>query len=452
MLIYAYWDAARPSSGRGPLCAMRLNAEQICTSKGLCLLEKRCREGAMLVGAITGSNRLFSRWLRYFAALCLGTLLLGLGGVSHASVKLKGFRMVQQENVMLHFDLDSSNATADMFTLSKPERLVIDLPDAVLATQMPAEQFPEGIVKGIRYAQHGSQYLRVVLDLRGKVSPVLQFVPRQGGQRLVVDLGVKSQVLSAPAVFRMAEPTRLRDAVVAIDAGHGGRDPGALGQRDTREKDITLAVAKKLHERLLARGGITPVLIRDSDVYVDLRERMEIARENSADLFVSIHADAIKHNNAKGSSVYTLSLDGASSEAAAWLARSENEAAALYGNVDLAELEDSLRQTILSLTQSATLEQSMEAGADVLAELERIGTVHKPRVEQAAFAVLKSPDIPSILVETAFISNLEEEKKLMNPRYQDELAKAMEQGIVRYLSKRAPAGTFLAAERRRQGS
>lgn len=409
----------------------------------------------MLEGAIAMNTRNTARLPRFLMVVCLGLMISGYNAAAHASVKLNGFRMVLQENVMLHFDLDSSDAAAEMFTLSKPDRLVIDLPRAVLATRMPAEQFAEGVVKGIRYAQHGDEYLRVVLDLRGEVNPDYRFVPRQGGQRLVVDLGVKSHVQSTPPVYRGApavEATNLRDAVVAIDAGHGGRDPGAVGQRKTLEKDITLAVALRLHERLKARPGITPVLIRDSDVYVELRERMEIARQNGADLFISIHADAINHNDAMGSSVYTLSLDGATSEAAAWLAKSENEAAALYGNVALGELENGLRQVILSLTQSATMEQSMEAGADVLSELEGIGTVHKPKVEQAAFAVLKSPDIPSILVETAFISNLQEEKKLKNPRYQDELAKAIEKGVARYLSKRAPAGTILAAERRRQGS
>ena len=409
----------------------------------------------MLKGTIAKMTRRADSLPRLLMLLCLGMILFGSSAVLHASVKLNGFRMVQQENVMLHFDLDATNARADMFTLSKPDRLVIDLPDAVLATQMPAESFDEGVVKGIRYAQHGDEYLRIVLDLRGAVDPSYQFVARQGGQRLVVDLGVKSHVQSAPPIFHTTQtpaPTQLRDAVVAIDAGHGGRDPGAIGQRKTQEKDITLAVALKLYERLKARPGITPVLIRDSDVYVELRKRMDIAREKGADLFISIHADAINHNDAKGSSVYTLSLDGATSEAAAWLAKSENEAAALYGNVALGELENGLRQVILSLTQSATMEQSMEAGADVLSELERIGTVHKPKVEQAAFAVLKSPDIPSILIETAFISNLQEEKKLKNPDYQNELAKSIENGVVRYLSKRAPAGTILAAERRRQGS
>ncbi len=379
-------------------------------------------------------------------------VLSGLCGVVQASVKLMGFNMVQQENVMLHFDLDSANAIADVFSLSNPDRLVVDLPNATLATPMPNETFSQGVVSRIRYAQHGTDYLRVVLDLRRNVNASYEFIPRQGGQRLLIDLGVKGYLPPVDPVQQATRQMPLRDAVVAIDAGHGGRDSGAVGQKKTLEKDITLAVALKLFKRLEARPGVTPVLVRDSDVYVELRERMNIARNNGADLFVSIHADAINHNRAKGSSVYTLSLDGASSEAAAWLAKSENEAAALYGDVALDQLENGLRQTILSLAQSATMEMSMEAGADVLNELTQVGAVHKPSVEQAAFAVLKSPDIPSILVETAFISNLQEEKKLNSARYQEELARAIDLGIARYLSKRAPAGTTLAAERRKRGS
>ncbi|NND89322.1 MAG: AMIN domain-containing protein [Granulosicoccus sp.] len=387
------------------------------------------------------------------ATLAIATVL---GGITvpllAGDAKLYGFRLVQQENVMLHFDLDSATATAELFSLADPDRLVIDLPGATLATQMPTESFPQGVIRSIRYAQHGEQFLRVVLDLRQSVDPSYRIVPRQGGQRLVVDLGVKGSPGLVRTESRAVDTVPLRDAVVAIDAGHGGRDPGAVGQRKTLEKDITLAVARRLYERLRDQPGITPVLIRDSDVYVDLRERMNIAREHGADLFVSIHADAINRREAKGSSVYTLSLDGASSEAAAWLARSENESAALYGDVALDELEGNLRQTILSLAQSATMELSMEAGADVLGELKGVGAVHKASVEQAAFAVLKSPDIPSILIETAFISNLQEEKKLRSARYQEELARAIELGVVRYLARRAPAGTHLAAARRRQGS
>lgn len=391
---------------------------------------------------------------------------------------------------MLHFDLDSADAKAKVFSLKNPNRLVVDFPDATLATPMPTETFAQGVVSRVRYGQHGNDYLRVVLDLRGAVNPSFELIPRQGGQRLLINLGVKGspelgvddvaditgsaqsasdtsdtaektlQPLpdslpvpeSVPASVPASEQSPLRDAVVAIDAGHGGRDSGAVGQKRTLEKDITLAVAEKLYKRLEARPGITPVMIRNSDVYIALRARMSIARRKGADLFVSIHADAINHNGAKGSSVYTLSVDGATSEAAAWLAKSENESAAIYGDVALDQLENGLRQTILNLAQGATMEMSMEAGADVLSELSKVGAVHKSSVEQAAFAVLKAPDIPSILVETAFISNLEEEQKLNSSDYQDKLAQAIESGVARFLDRRAPAGTHLAAERRKRGS
>jgi len=350
------------------------------------------------------------------------------------AAQLHGFKMIQQDNLMLHFDLDSAATNADMFILEQPYRLVVDLPQTTLATQLPAELFEQGVVKGIRYAQHGAAYLRVVLDLRKAIEPHMRMVPRQGGQRLVIDLGDNTRL-------------PLRDAIVAIDAGHGGKDPGAIGQHNTYEKDVTLAIAIRLHNRLQAVPGVKPVLIRQKDVFVPLRKRLNLARDAKADVFVSIHADAINRRDAKGSSVYTLSMDGATSEAAAWLAKSENRSAELYGDLSLDGFEDSLAQTLLSLTQNNSMERSMEAGVEVLEELKQIGDVHKATVEQAAFAVLKSPDIPSILIETAFISNLDEEKKLRSAQYQEELAASIQRGLLRYLSRRAPEGTHLAQQR-----
>ena len=378
-------------------------------------------------------------------------LLLFAASVT-AESKLYGFKMVQQDHVMLHFDLNSADATADLFSLAAPHRLVVDLPGTTLATQLPNETFTQGVVQRIRYAQHGTDYLRVVLDLRRAISPTYQFVPRQGGQRLVIDLGVQGSLALAPPSHVVVEPVSLRDTIIAIDAGHGGKDPGALGQRKTREKDITLAVALKLYDRLSVRPGFKPILIRDRDVYMGLRERMNIARKQGADFFISIHADAVDNkNHVKGSSVYTLSIDGATSVAADWLARSENQSADLYGDVSLGGMEDTLQQTLLNLAQSSTMEMSMEAGADILGELKQIGNVHKRSVEQAGFAVLKAPDIPSVLVETAFISNIQEEKKLNTEQYQHTLAEAIERGIVRYLTRRAPEGTHIAAQRQKQG-
>ena len=392
------------------------------------------------------------RWVRWVGACLVCVLLSGVQTPALSSGTLHGFRMVQQDNVMLHFDIDASITTVDVFSLEKPQRLVIDLPGASLATELPSERFSEGVVENIRYAQHGSNFLRVVLDLRRAVSASYQIVPRQGGQRLVVDLGVKGNPSISPSAHRIVQSTPLRDVVVAIDAGHGGKDPGAIGQRNTREKDITLAVARKLKSLMDKRPGITAVLIRDSDVYIGLRQRILRAREVNADLFVSIHADAVPRREAKGSSVYALSMDGATSEAAALLAKSENESAALFGEVTLDGLDDGLRHILLNLAQNNTMELSMEAGADVLKHLKQIGAVHKPTVEQAAFAVLKSPDIPSVLIETAFISNRQEEKKLNSTRFQQKLAAAIDKGLTEYLMRRAPDGTQLSAQRVSNGS
>ncbi len=382
---------------------------------------------------------------RQLVKLISGTALLGPVAGVQASTELSAFRMVQQDNVMLHFDLSSNASDAKLFVLTEPDRLVVDLPNTQIAQSIEPQQFGQGAVKGFRFGAHGDNKLRVVIDLHRPVAASYKFVPRQGGQRLIVDLGVKGNPELAEYKARITENSGLRDVVVAIDAGHGGKDPGAIGQRATREKDITLKVATRLYKRLLKQPGITPVMIRSKDTYVPLRQRIRIARTKHADLFVSVHADAFKRKAAKGSSVYALSLKGASSEAAAWLAEKENEADALFGDVALDGLSQDLKQTLLDLAQNSTLEASLEVGGDVLNELKKIGAVHKPSVEQANFAVLKSPDIPSVLVETAFISNLQEERKLNSPAFQEKLAAAMQRGILAYMYKRAPEGTHLHA-------
>ena len=399
------------------------------------------------------SKVMFSRpVLRLLVVAWVCVVLISAAGNAMAETRLNGFKMVQQDNLMLHFDLDSVDARADMFMLTEPHRLVIDLLKATLGTELPSERFDSGVVEGIRYAQHGEDYLRVVLDLRRAIEPVMRIVPRQGGQRLIVDMGIPADASFAGQQRGPASVDQARNVIVAIDAGHGGKDPGAVGYRKSLEKDIVLDIAIRLHNQLVGVQGIKPVLIREDDIYIDLRQRMEVARQAQADIFVSIHADAINHAQAYGSSVYALSMDGASSEAAAWLANSEKKAAALYGDVSLSGLEDGLARTLINLTQGNTMERSIEAGTYVLNELEKIGPVHKRTVEQAAFAVLKSPDIPSILIETAFISNPEEEKKLVNADYQEQLAGAIASGLYSYLSRRAPAGTMLAAQRKNNGS
>ena len=378
----------------------------------------------------------------------LGGGLLALPAGALYAATLGATRVVHQHNVVLHFDLDAAVPGARLFTLEGPHRLVVDLPSTSLAPAVPVESFPAGPIAGIRYGRQEDGALRIVVDLRRAVSPTFRFLPRPAGQRLVVDLGVRGDPALAITRHRIVEQAPLRDAVVAIDAGHGGKDPGAIGQRATREKDITLAVARRLYRRLSAVHGVTPVLTREDDRFIALRERIRLSRSRGADLFVSIHADAFKRREARGSSVYTLGLKGASSEAAAWLAKAENESAALFGDVTLDGLESSVRQTLLDLAQSSTLEASMDCGAEVLNRLKEVGAVHKASVEHANFAVLKAPDVPSMLVETAFISNLQEEKKLNDPGFQQDLAVAIGDGVSSYLVRRAPSGTLLAAERR----
>jgi len=385
---------------------------------------------------------------RRLMRLAGGSLLAGVpASIAYANgAGMTAFRVVQQDNVMLHFDLVGKAGDASLFALQNPDRLVIDFANTTLQTDLPSHIFQQGVVQSVRSGNQADGRLRVVVDLRRPVSATYQFVPRGDGQRLVVDLGVKGNPELAQRSYRHIESvnTDTRDVIVAIDAGHGGKDPGAVGQRNTKEKDIVLSIARRLQARFANTPGINPVMIRDRDQFVALRERLRIARTMNADVFVSIHADAFKRRAAHGSSVYALSLKGATSEAAKWLAAKETEQAALFGDVELGGLSDTLKSTLLDLAQNATLEASLDVGAEVLTQLKRIGPVHKASVEQAPFAVLKSPDIPSVLVETAFISNLQEERKLKNPNFQEQLALAIQTGVVQYLKRRAPDGTYYA--------
>jgi N-acetylmuramoyl-L-alanine amidase len=236
---------------------------------------------------------------------------------------------------------------------------------------------------------------------------------------------------------KTGRPASTRLIVVSIDAGHGGEDPGARGPSGTNEKDITLAIARKLKERIDREPNMRGVLTRDGDFFIPLHHRVEKARRVNADLFVSIHADAFVRPQARGSSVFALSERGATSAAARWLAKRENEAD-LIGGVNLDVKDRYLKQTLLDLSQTATINDSLKLGKAVLSELGEINTLHKNSVEQAGFAVLKAPDIPSILVETAFISNPEEESRLRNDAYQTKMADAVFQGIKRYFAKNPP--------------
>jgi N-acetylmuramoyl-L-alanine amidase len=242
----------------------------------------------------------------------------------------------------------------------------------------------------------------------------------------------------------ISEKLPARDLVIAIDAGHGGDDTGAIGRNGTYEKDVVLSIARRLYTLVKKTPGMRPVMIRQGDYYIGLRQRIDKARENKADLFISIHADSFHDRRVQGSSVFVLSNRGASSEMARWLAEKENSSD-LAGGVRLNDKDQVLAEVLLDLSQNATIEASITVAGNMLGELQRVGKAHKSTVQQAGFVVLKSPDIPSVLVETAFISNPTEERKLRDSRHQEALATAMLRGINRYFANHPPPGTRLAA-------
>lgn len=369
------------------------------------------------------------------------------------------------------------------FSLDSPERLVLDLDEVVLSAALNEVagkiSADDPYIKGVRVARFKPGTIRLVFDLKTKVKPETFALAPVGeyGHRLVLDVYpleppdpllaflkerqtpaagtppaaaapapeaappqtmAKNEPPAAPKpAARAARPPSERLITIAIDAGHGGEDPGARGRRGTLEKHITLAIAQKLKERIDNEPNMRAVLTRDGDFFIPLHMRVEKARRVRADLFVSVHADAFVKPSANGSSVFALSERGATSAAARWLAKQENDAD-LIGGVNLGIKDPYLKQTLLDLSQTASINDSLKLGKAVLAEMGGINKLHKNYVEQAGFAVLKAPDIPSILIETAFISNPDEEKKLKNPAYQNKMADAIFTGIKRYFSKNPP--------------
>lgn len=330
-------------------------------------------------------------------------------------------------------------------------RIEIQISDARLVSPLPAYDGKKGLlgkIESLPALDGASLTLQIKPGVEAKSFTLKPY--EQYGHRLVVDLYPAATAKAAVEQPREAKPVvPLRDVVVAIDAGHGGEDPGALGKRGTHEKDITLAIARKLAAIINKEHGMKAVLTRDGDYYVSLRGRINKAREHKADLFVSIHADAFLRPEARGSSVFTLSERGASSEAARWLAEREN-AADLVGGVSLNDKDGLLASVLLDLSQTATIEASHDVASSVLSELDGVGDLHKSDVQQAGFMVLKSPDVPSILIETAFISNPREEQKLRDARHQEKLAQAVMKGVREYFTRKAPPGTVLAEEARRK--
>jgi N-acetylmuramoyl-L-alanine amidase len=366
---------------------------------------------------------------------------------------------VRVENVRIWAAPDSTRVVFDvsdtvkyqMSMLDDPFRVVVDIDNAETAKQFSQPGIDDKFLQRVRGARRNQVDLRMVLDLKKfSHSNSFQLKPNKHyGHRLVVDLFNKEadeQALQSVEPEGASQQNKLRDIVIAVDAGHGGEDPGAKGPQGTYEKDVVLQIAKQLADMIDAEPGMRAVLTRKGDYFLRLRKRISEARKQKSDLFVSIHADAFRDPKVRGSSVYVLSKRGASSEHGRWLAEQEN-ASDLIGGVSLDDKEDVLVSVLLDLSQTASLEASIDVADRVLGGLKKVGKVHKNHVEAAAFAVLKSPDIPSILVETAYISNPGEEKKLLSPIHQRKLASAIKDGLKTYFSDYAPAGTSLASRK-----
>jgi N-acetylmuramoyl-L-alanine amidase len=346
------------------------------------------------------------------------------------------------EGTRVVFEL-SGPAEHRVFALSDPDRVVIDLPNSTAVSGLGLDE-PKGSVTALRAGGRPGGELRLVLELNQASKPksFLLTPHEQYGFRLVVDL---PPAQATPVVRRAPQSSteRGREIVVVIDAGHGGDDPGASGRGGAREKDVVLAIARKLAAEVDAQAGMRAVLVRNGDYFVSHRKRMEIAHEARADFFISIHADSYRDSTAKGATVYVLSDKGASDEAALLLAQREN-GSDLIGGVSLADKDQILARVLLDLSQSAAMNASMDAGQRLIRRMSAVTAMRRREVQQAPFLVLKSPDIPSVLVETAYISNPREEASLRSAKYQTAVAAALRQGIVDYFAANPPEGSYFA--------
>ncbi|MSU95044.1 N-acetylmuramoyl-L-alanine amidase [Pseudomonas mandelii] len=352
------------------------------------------------------------------------------------------------DKLRLVFDL-SGPVQYKTFSLSTPERLIVDLRGASLSGDFSQLALGNTVIRSIRSGRFGQGDTRIVLDLSGPVQLNSFLLPPQDGQgdRLVLDLKPSAPLNIAEATLaRVDKAHPRRDVIVVVDPGHGGKDPGAVGAKGEREKDVVLSIAQLLAKRLKREKGFDVKLVRNDDFFVPLRKRVEIARKHNADIFISVHADAAPRLTASGASVYCLSEGGATSATARFMAQREN-GADLLGATSLLNLKDKdpmLAGVILDMSMNATIAASLQLGSTVLGSLAAITSLHQKRVEQAGFAVLKSPDVPSILVETGFISNARDSQRLVTARHQQAVADGLFEGLQRYFQKNPPLNSYIA--------
>ena len=363
-----------------------------------------------------------------------------------AQVNVKDIRLSTHNGYLrLVFDLDRV-VDHSVFALNKPDRIVLDFKNTKMTHGMTDRVGANSMIRRIRSGVRNGKDLRVVFDLRQEVKP-RSFVlgpSAKSGHRLVLDL--HDQQAKANNTGKSAKQKKqLRDVIIAIDAGHGGRDPGATGKKGTKEKTVTLQMAKRLERKINQQKGMRAVLIRKTDRFMRLRSRIDKARKHNADMMISLHADSFPDPRARGSSVYALSVDGATSETAKLLAEKENAADLLFGDVDLAVEDEMVKEVLFDLSLTGTIQSSLDIGDEILRQIKHVNRVHKKQVQQAGFAVLKAPNIPSILLETAFISNPREERNLKSAAHQKKVANAISKGVANYFSRKAPPGTWLSS-------
>lgn len=392
------------------------------------------------------------------------------------SANINGVRVWRApDHTRIVLDLDGP-VQHKLSQVADPERVILDLTNTKLNTGVKDLPLADTPVNLIRSSAQNTNDLRIVFDLKTRVSPNSFFLKANAGihDRLVLDLydiaapqtqfstdpikvpvGSPQPITSLPVVEPEPVPAAIiqeasgsRAIVIAVDAGHGGEDPGAMGPNRVREKEITLAIAKELVAEINSREAYSGKLTRTGDYFIPLKKRRDIARSMKADLFVSIHADAFARTSARGASVFALSRNGATSETARFLAQRENESDLIggVGGISLDDKDEVLAGVLVDLSMTATLNSSLQVGNHVLKSLGGFAYLHKRHVEQAGFMVLKSPDVPSILVETGFISNPEESRKLSTPVYRKQMAQSVFKGIAQYFMQHPPAGTLLASQ------
>ena len=383
--------------------------------------------------------------MKFNRLLCVISLLMLTSTLTAVPAKMTDMRIFMGKTLRVVFDLNKQTQYRS-FQLKNPHRVVIDFKNTTKNFTPPTITDKQSPIKSIRFAKKSSHDLRVVFDLSQPCETnMLQLKPNDTkSHRIVIDFTPNKTSTKKQTTKQQTAQKKLRNIIIVLDPGHGGRDPGTTGPRGTQEKKVTLAIGLDLRRNLQTIPGIKVYMTRSKDIYPTLRQRLYLARRVKADIFISIHADAFKDNTTRGSTIFALSQGRATSEAARWIAERENKSE-LLGGINLNDKSYTLRSVLVDLSQTATIGSSIKLGQDILNQLKTITKLHSGRVEQASLQVLTAPDIPGILIETGFLSNYQEERLLRTRSYQQKIAKHIKQGIYQYLVHNPVPDTLFTA-------